>query len=124
VTFDVEAADKKPVTVDSTMVLAGDKERGALLNLGLSIHNRYSSNGRPRLEVSLVCFGVGESWQETGQELDQANPDRVVFDRDDVIRRWAEETLPSTPKQRGIWLGSSTGPTGGTGCARSSLIPG
>ena len=103
VTFDVEDADGKPVLVDSTKVLAGNKERGALLNLGLSIRKRYWSNGRPRLEVSPVCFGVGESWKETGQDLGRASPDRLVFDGDEVVRRWAEKTLPSTPKQRGIW---------------------
>ena len=103
VTFDVQNANGKPLILDSTKVLAGDKERGALLNLGLTIQSRYQSHGRPRLDVSPVCFGVGESWKETGQGLDQANPDRLVFDGDEVIRRWAEETLPDTPKQRGIW---------------------
>jgi hypothetical protein len=103
VRFDVADADGKPVVVDSTKVLAGDKERGALLNLGLSIQNRYWSHGRPRLDVSPVCFGVGESWKETGQSLGDASPDRLVFDGDEVIRRWAEGTLPNIPKQRGVW---------------------
>lgn len=103
VTFDVEDANGKPLIVDSTKVLAGDKERGALLNLGLSIQNRYWSNGRARLEVSPVAFGVGESWKETGGDLGRARPDRLVFDGDEVVRRWAEKTLPSTPKQRGLW---------------------
>ena len=103
VTFDVEDADGKPVVVDSTKVLAGDKERGALLNLGLSIQRRYWSLGRPRLEVTPVCFGVGESWMETGRDLGRVNPERLVFDGDEVVRRWAEKTLPTIPRQRGIW---------------------
>lgn len=103
VSFDAQDADGKPVIVDSTKVCAGEKERGALLNLGLSIRRRDDKGARPSLELCPICFGVAESWKETGQALDRANPDRVVFDGDEAITQWAETTLPDTPKQRGIW---------------------
>jgi len=103
VTFDVAQADGKPVILDSTKVYAGDKERGCELNLGLSIQKRYWTNGRPRLAVSPVCFGIDESWSKTGQPLQQAKPSRVVFDGDEAIAGWVERALLDTYKQRGVW---------------------
>mgnify|MGYP006987902894 CR=1 FL=1 len=103
VTFDVSHADGKPMTLDSTRVCAGHKERGCSLKLGLSIERRYWMNARPRLEISPVCFSVDQSWFETGHALVQASPDRLVFDGDEALTAWVKEVFPGTPKQRGIW---------------------
>ena len=103
VVFDATHGDGKPVILDSTRVPAGENERGAWLNLGLSILERDRAHGRPRLVGYPVCFGVAESWTETGCCLKQGSPARLVFDGDENLVRWAEEALPSTPKQRGIW---------------------
>lgn len=103
VVFDTAAADGRVTILDSTKVPAGVKQRGALLNLGVAIKKRCSEHDRARLHLVPVCFGVGESWKETGQDLEQITPDRVVFDGDEDIRRWAEQGLPEAPKQRGSW---------------------
>lgn len=103
VVFDAAVADGRVTILDSTKVPAGDKERGALLNVGVAIRKRYSEHNRPRLMLAPVCLGVGESWKETGQDLEPMTPDRVVFDGDEDIRHWAEQRLPETPKQRGTW---------------------
>jgi hypothetical protein len=103
VMFDPAAADGRVTILDSTKVPAGDKERGALLNLGVAIRKRCSEHDRPRLLLAPVCFGVAESWKETGRDLEQITPDRVVFDGDEDIRHWAEQRLPEARKQRGTW---------------------
>lgn len=103
VAFDAAVAEGRLTVLDSTKVPAGDKKRGALLNLGVAVRKRYSEHDRPRLLLAPICFGVGETWKETGQELEQITPDRVVFDGDEDIRHWAEQGLPEAPKQRGAW---------------------
>ena len=103
VMFDATVADDRVTILDSTKVPAGNKKRGALLNLGVAIRKRHSEQDRARLALVPVCFGVGENWKQTGQELEQISPDRVVFDGDEDIRHWAEQRLPQVPKQRGTW---------------------
>jgi hypothetical protein len=103
VAFDVEQANARPLLLDSTKVRAGGKERGCSLNLGLSIRRRRWANGRPQLEVYPVCFGVGESWSKTGQALAEVHPARLVFDGDEGLTTWLEDTFPDVLKQRGGW---------------------
>ncbi len=103
VVFDVEQATDRPVILDATKVRAGGKKRGCPLNLGLSIQRRRWINGRPDLQVRPVCFGVGESWSQTGQALADADPARLVFDGDEELVAWLEDTFPDVLKQRGIW---------------------
>jgi len=103
VAFDVSQADGQPLLLDSTKVRAGGKKRGCSLNMGLSIRQRRWVNGRPQLDVYPVCFGVGESWSKTGHALAEVHPGRVVFDGDEGLTTWLEETFPDVLKQRGVW---------------------
>jgi len=103
VAFDVEQANGHTLILDSTKVRAGGKKRGCSLNLGLSIQRRCWVNGRPQLKVYPVCFGVGESWSKTGQTLAETHPARLVFDGDEKVITWLEDTFPDVLKQRGIW---------------------
>ena len=103
VAFDAEQANGHPLLLDSTKVRAGDKKRGCPLNVGLSIQKRRWVNGRPHLDTYPVCFGVGESWSETGQPLAAVHPARVVFDGDEGLISWLEDSFPDVPKQRCIW---------------------
>lgn len=103
VAFDVEQANDQPLLLDSTKVPAGDKKRGCNLNLGLSIQKRSWVNGRPQLKVASVCFGIDENWSQTGQSLAEVHPARLVFDGDEGLISWLEDTFPNTLKQRGIW---------------------
>jgi len=103
VTYDVAQAQGRSVLLDSTKVRAGKKTRGCSINLALSLRKRYWTNGRPRLDIYPVCFGVNETWKETAQELETATPERLVFDGDKSIARWASRAFPDTPRQRGIW---------------------
>ena len=103
VAFDVEQANGRPLLLDSTKVRAGGKKRGSSLNLGLSIRRRCWIYGRPQLDVYPVCFGVGESWSKTGQALAKVHPARLVFDGDEGLITWLEDTFPDVLKQRGVW---------------------
>ena len=103
VSFDAERTNDHPLLLDSTKVRAGGKKRGCRLNLGLSIQRRCWVNGRPQLKVYPVCFGVDESWSKTGRALAEARPARLVFDGDEELIFWLEETLPDVLKQRGVW---------------------
>jgi hypothetical protein len=103
VAFDVERANGQSLLLDSTKVRAGGKKRGCQLNLGLSIQRRCWVNGRPQLKVYPVCFGVGESWSKTGQALAETRPARIVFDGDEGLITWLEDTFPDVPKQRALW---------------------
>jgi len=103
VTLDEMQADQHTVLLDSTKVCAGDKERGCSLNLALSVRKRYWTNGRPRMDIHPVCFGVDEGWSETGQALEETNPDRLVFDGDEGLGNWVTKTFTDSHKQRGTW---------------------
>ena len=103
VAFAAEQANSRPLLLDSTKVRAGRKRRGCSLNLGLSIQGRYWIGGRPRLKVAPVCFGVGESWPQTGRALAGTEPARILFDGDEGLVNWLESTFPDTHKQRGLW---------------------
>lgn len=103
VAFDVGRANGRSLLLDSTKVRAGSKKRGCSLNLGLSIQQRCWVNGRPQLKVYPVCFGVGESWTKTGRPLAETQPARIVFDGDEGLIAWLEDTFPNVLKQRGIW---------------------
>jgi hypothetical protein len=103
VAFAVGQADGHPLLLDSTKVRTGDKQRGCSLNLGLSVQGRCWEGGRPRLKVAPVCFGVGESWSQTGQALAGSEPARILFDGDEGLANWLGDTFPDTPKQRGVW---------------------
>jgi hypothetical protein len=103
VKFDAARADGQTVVLDSTMVRAGLNTRGTDLNLALSIEGRRWIGGRPRLEMHPVCFGVGESWAETGRELVRYQPARLVYDGDEAVTHWAERSFGQVPKQRCLW---------------------
>jgi hypothetical protein len=48
ITFNPQRADKHTALLDSTRVKAGDKERGAALNLGFALTGRSTEGSRPR----------------------------------------------------------------------------
>ena len=103
VKFDAVRAEGQTVVLDSTLVRAGTNKRGSDLNLGLSLEGRRWTEGRPRLEIHPVCFGVGETWAETGQKLAQQQPSRLVYDGDEAVTHWAERSFVQVPKQRCLW---------------------
>jgi hypothetical protein len=103
VTFDESEADGRPVLLDSTRVHAADNERGCNLNLGISIERRCWVAGRPRLKIHPVCFGVGQTWSQTSQDLAARAPARVVYDGDEDVTHWVEIAFPDVPKQRCVW---------------------
>jgi len=103
VAFDESQADDRPVLLDSTLVRAGGNKRGCHLNLGISIEGRYWARGRPRLRIHPVCFGVGQTWSQTGQALAMRKPARLVYDGDGDVTQWAERTFPNNLKQRCVW---------------------
>ncbi len=103
VRFDARQADDRPVLLDSTLVRAGGNKRGCHLNLGISIERRCSVGGLPRLKIHPVCFGVGQTWSQTGRALATRKPARFVFDGDRDVTRWVERVGPDVPKQRCVW---------------------
>jgi hypothetical protein len=103
VILDSNQADDRPVILDSTRVRAGKNKRGCNLNLGMSVEGRGWTGGRPRLSMHPVCFGVGESWSQTGHPLTQHRPARLVYDGDENVTHWLENTFAEVPKQRCVW---------------------
>ena len=103
VVLDVGRAHGRPVLLDSTNVRATDRKTGCSLNIGLSILGRYWRNGRTRLRAYPVCFGVNEQCIKTAQPLALVKPARILFDRDDGLVDWLEDTFPDVPKQRCVW---------------------
>lgn len=103
VELDVTQADDRSVLLDSTRVRAGKNRRGCNLNLGVALKRRRWAGGRPQLEIHPVCFGVDETWAETGQALARQNPSRFVYDGDQDVTFWTQNVFPDTPQQRCRW---------------------
>ena len=103
VELDATQADDRPVILDATRVRAGSNKRGCNLNLAIAIERRRWIGGRPQLETHPVCFGVGQTWAQTGQALTRQRPARLVYDGDEDVTYWAQSAFPDTPQQRCRW---------------------
>jgi DNA-directed RNA polymerase subunit RPC12/RpoP len=103
VELDATQADDRPLILDSTRVRAGKNRRGCNLNLGIAIERRRWVGGRPQLEIHPVCFGVDETWTQTGQALTRQSPSRLVYDGDKDVTYWAQSAFPEKPQQRCTW---------------------
>jgi hypothetical protein len=103
VELDATQADDRPLILDSTRVRAGKNKRGCNLNLGIAIERRRWVRGRPQLEIHPVCFGVDQTWTQTGQALARQSPSRLVYDGDQDVNFWAQSVFPDKPQQRCSW---------------------
>jgi hypothetical protein len=103
ISFKPQRAEKHTALFDSTRVKAGEKERGAALNLGFALLGRSTEGSRPQLDKQPVAFGVGESWEKVLAPLEKIQPERVVFDGEKGVEEQVETQWPETKKQRCLW---------------------
>jgi transposase-like protein len=82
---------------------AGEKERGAALNLGFALTGRSTEGNRPCLDKHPVAFGVGENWGKILAPLKPFPPERTIFDGGMEFRNLLDTVWPETRKQRCLW---------------------
>ena len=99
ISIDPQQVEKHTTLLDSTRVKAGEKERGAALNLGFTLTGRSTEGSRPQLDKQPVAFGVADSWEKVFSPLEGIQPERVVFDGE----KGGEDQWPKTQKQRCLW---------------------